>query len=285
MLSSSMLHIFRLLCAVSLWPAVVLSQDTDPTTHDPGSTNDIQYLQARDTLNYIPNLEGYNVTVPDKNPKWQAILVKSFDHQAIPTLTTTVTISDHPTAFTIKPTDKAVRPATISGTAFGHPVTYLCYPIYPCINGVIATDCMEGAATTLGILHVGSETLTPDPTGFAVGKQTLTLGGKATVGTYTLSLGPSGGLFIDGSLSHIDFTIPPATATATATATKKPATTTTAAQHPAHTGDIVFTVGTLTVTAKPTGFKVGTATLTPGGHVTVGTETLLLLTSGGAIVI
>ena len=288
MFSFSKLHILGLLLAVTLWPTFVLSQD----------------IQARANANPIPCLEGYNVTV-EKNPKWQAILVKSFDHKATPTLTTTITMSGHPTAFTIKPTDKAVQPATISGTAFGHPVTYLCYPIYAHINGVTADNCMAGAITTLGILHVGSETLTPNPTGFAVGTGTLTPGGKTTVGTHTLSLGPIGGLFIDGSSSHIDYTIPPAKATTTkkadttttkkadttttkkadTTTTKKAATTTSAAQHPAHTGDIVFTVGTLTVTAKPTGFKVGTATLKPGGHVTVGTETLSLPTGGGAIVI
>lgn len=281
MASISMLHILGLLLAVTLWPAFVLPQNIDHTTHDSGSTNDIQDIQARANTNKIPSLKGYNVTVPEKNPKWQAILVKSFDHKATPTLTTIITMSDHPTAFTIKPTDKAVQPATISGTAFGHPVTYLCYPIYPHINGMTATDCMEGAVTTLGILNIGSETLTPNPTGFAVGKETLIPGGKATVGTHTLSLGPSGGLFIDGSSSHIDYTMPPATTTTT----KKAATTTTAARHTAHTGDIIFTVGTFTVTAKPTGFKVGTATLTPGGQVTVGRETLSLPTGGGAIVV
>lgn len=262
MASISTLHILGLLLAVTLWPIFLLSQDIDQITQDPRRADNIQDIQARANANPIPSLEGYNVTV-EKNPKWQAILVSSFDHKATPTLTTTINMSDHPTAFTIKPTDKAVQPATISGTAFSHQVTYLCYLIYSYINRGVATDCIEGAVTTLGILHISSETLAPNPTGFAVRTGTMTPGGKTTVSTHTLFLGPSGGLFIDGSSSHIDYTIPPAITTTT----KEAATTTSTAQHLAYTGDIVFTVGTLTVTTKPTGFKVGIATLTPSGQV------------------
>ena len=50
-------------------------------------------------------------------------------------------------------------------------------------------------------------------------------------------------------------------------------------------GDIVFVFGSTTLTAEPTGFKVGSTMLTPGGHVQVGTETLSLKTGGGAVIL
>lgn len=50
-------------------------------------------------------------------------------------------------------------------------------------------------------------------------------------------------------------------------------------------GPIVLDVGSLTVTARPTGLKVGSTTVTPGGHITVGRETIALNTNGQAIVL
>ncbi|KAJ5174795.1 uncharacterized protein N7482_000672 [Penicillium canariense] len=144
---------------------------------------------------------------------------------------------------------------------------------------------------------------------------------------------PSGGLFIDGSSTHIDSPIttqssrtgattttptthriptttpktsPKATSTTTHTTSTKPATTsikptttrtkpttistkptttpTTPTPKPSHT-DEILTIGTLTITADPTGFQIGSTTLTPGGFITVGTETISLETGGGDVII
>ncbi|GLI80959.1 hypothetical protein PoHVEF18_009327 [Penicillium ochrochloron] len=347
-----MLHHLVLLLLATIWPAFAFPR---AALNRRVRTPEIHARETESNDN-IPKMEGFNITLSPK--KWQPILVKSFDRQATSTLTTTLTLSDHATAFTIKPTDTAVEAATFTTTSSGHALTYMCYPTLATAAGTTKTKCIKDTKTTLGVIDIGSVTVTPNPTGFAVGSQTLTPGGVATVGTHTLSLGPSGGLIIDGSSTHIDSptttthhggasSTPITTPTSKHTPTSKPPTsthktstktsskpassdpttrttkTTTASTRPSNTStkpsttstkhtktstkhthtstkpntpstkptpkpshtDEILTIGSLTVTADPTGFQIGSTTLTPGGMITVGTQTVSLETGGGDVII
>lgn len=142
-----------------------------------------QKIHARDGSDVV-TLEGFEVTIGHGST--QKIVVESFDHKATPTLTTALTISGHPTAYTIKPSNTPIAAATITGFS----ATVACYPTINSIAGSQYTNCVEDTVTTFGAkdrtgMTVGSFTVTPNPTGFAVGKQTLTPGGTAVQGTHT----------------------------------------------------------------------------------------------------
>ncbi|KAJ5390525.1 uncharacterized protein N7496_001593 [Penicillium cataractarum] len=353
-----MLHHLVLLLLAAVWPAFAFPRAAfNRRIRSVGGTS--IHARANGVTDDIPNMEGFNITLSPS--KWQAILVSSFDRQATATLTTTLTISDYETAFTIKPSDTAVDAATFTGTTSGYTLTSICYPTLATVAGSTQTKCIKDTVTTLGVIDIGLVAVTPNPTGFAVGTQTLTPGGEVTVGTHTLSLGPSGGLIIDGSSTHIDSpsttttilgstTIPSqtpkqtptsrtkiqSTPTSTSTSThttssrtstkpstnpttkitttsKKPSVTstkpsntsikpTTTSAKPTITStkpitptshstpqsshtDEILTIGTLTVTADPSGFQVGSTTLTPGGMITVGTQTVSLETGGGGVIV
>jgi cell division septation protein DedD len=342
---STMLHHLVLILLAAIWPAFAFP---GAAFNRRARTPEIRARESESNDN-IPKMEGFNITLSPK--KWQPILVKSFDRQTTLTLTTTLTISDHATAFTIKPSDTAVEAATFTTTSSGHALTYLCYPTLATAAGTTKTKCIKDTKTTLGVIDIGSVSATPNPTGFAVGSQTLTPGGVVTVGTHYLSLGPSGGLIIDGSSTHINSPITttqpggasstpvtsptrkhtptsktrtsthkpstktstkptstdpttkntkttttstkpsytstkhPTTSTKHATPSTKPTTTSTKpTPKPSHT-DEILTIGSLTVTADPTGFQFGSTTLTPGGTITVGTQTVSLETGGGDVII
>ena len=101
--------------------------------------------------------------------------------------------------------------------------------------------------TTPGVITVGSMTITANPTGFTIGTATIKPGGPpVTISGDTFSLGSSSNLIVDGST-----TILTGVAGAGPTTAKLP--------------PGVIIIGSLTITADPTGFHIGTATLKPGG--------------------
>lgn len=124
--------------------------------------------------------------------------------------------------------------------------------------------------------------MTAKPTGFKVGTATLTPGGHVTVGTETISLETGGaGIVIQGStvpFETVPQTLGGVTRTCASTGTSQTSHKTAQETHE------VLTLGTLTVTADPTGFQVGTTTLIPSGVVTVGKETLSLPKVGGGAI-
>ena len=125
--------------------------------------------------------------------------------------------------------------------------------------------------------------MTAKSSGYKVGTATLTPSGHVTVGTETISLETGrGGIVIQGSTVPFE-TVPQTLGGATHTHTYTRTSEITYKIAPATYK--VLTLGTLTVTADPTGFKVGTTTLVPGGVVTVGKETLSLPKGGGGIII
>ena len=108
------------------------------------------------------------------------------------------------------------------------------------------------------VFAVGSETFTANPTGFAIGSVTMTHGGPGEVvaGT-TLSLEQNGMLVLG---------------------------TKTLSLYPM-TSQSIFTVGTETFTANPTGFPIASASLIPGGPAITIADTVVSLEQNGLLVI
>lgn len=104
----------------------------------------------------------------------------------------------------------------------------------PSGSSILAIPTIPPTATQ-SIYTAGGATFTPQAAGFAIGGTTLTAGGQAltTAGT-VVSLGTSG-TFVMGSSTMV---LP---------------------------SQSIFTAAGATFTAKPTGFQIGTTSLTPGG--------------------
>lgn len=122
----------------------------------------------------------------------------------------------------------------------------------------ISTDLADPASEA--VFTLGSQTLSADPTSLVIGATILTPGGPAlTTNGETISLGASG-VVIAGpaGTSTISFADPSAKA--------------------------VFTLGSVLVTAAPTGVVIGSVTLIPGGAaLTTDGETISFGPSGVAI--
>ena len=117
------------------------------------------------------------------------------------------------------------------------------------------------AAPTADIYTVGGQTITANPTGFAVGSSTLSPGGSAvTISGTVISLGPSGALVIGSSSINILPTL-------------------SAAAGP------VFTVGSLTFTESSSNVLVDGMTLSAGGLAATVAGTQVSLASDGRLVI
>ena len=117
------------------------------------------------------------------------------------------------------------------------------------------------AVPTADIYTVAGQTITPKPTGFAVGSTTLSPGGSAvTISGTVVSLGSSGALLIGSSSINI---LPTVSAVA----------------------GPVFTVGGLTFTRSSSNVLVDGTTLTAGGPVATVAGTRLSLASDGKLAV
>ncbi|KAJ5988678.1 hypothetical protein N7481_003888 [Penicillium waksmanii] len=147
---------------------------------------------------------------------------------------------------------------------------------------------LHPSSTESRVLTLDSITFTVHGTSAQIGTAHLTRGGEVTVGTETISFKTDGGAIVadettlslspETTDSPIDTsTNPTGSNTPSSRATPKPATASKSAEQ-------VITLKDQTVTADPTGFLVGTTSLTPGGELTVGEDTMALETGGTLLV-
>lgn len=126
-------------------------------------------------------------------------------------------------------------------------------------NALIVNDVPTPLpSAAISIFKIGSQAFTPAPTGFAVGSQSVLPGGPAlTVAGSTFSLASgSNALIINGKPTPIA----------------------------APTPTSIFKVGSHTFTAAPTGFAIGTQSVSPGGPALTVDGTVVSLDSSDLII-
>ena len=126
---------------------------------------------------------------------------------------------------------------------------------------IVGTSTISMATATPGsnIISAGGQTLRASPTGFQIdGSSVIPGGSPVTVSGTPISFGPSGVLFVGSSRITLSPQITPSSN--------------------------IFSIGSQTFTANPTGFVVGGSTLSPGGNGVIVSGTSVSLGPSGILI-
>ena len=153
--------------------------------------------------------------------------------------------------FTAEPTGFAIAGTTL--TPGGSAVTISGTPVSLAPGGTLAIGSSTIALPSQTVFTVGGQTFTAGPTGFAIAGTSISPGQAITISGTMISLGPSGTLVVGSNTMAL----------------------------PSQT---VFTVGTQTFTAEPTGFSIAGTSISPGQAVTI-SGTIVSLGPSGTLVV